>query len=61
MHIEAFAHLRDARCSERPHPERCNISEVWLLQRCLKVETPDSDGFYEITLFSECAVIPFLQ
>lgn len=52
-------HQRD--WSDPLHSERGSISDVWLLQRCLTVETPDSDRFYEITLFSECAVIPFLQ
>lgn len=32
-----------------------------LLQYCLNVETQDDEKLYEITLFSECAVIPFLQ
>lgn len=31
------------------------------LQRCLNAETQDDEKLYEITLFSECAVIPFLQ
>lgn len=32
-----------------------------LLQDCLNAETQDDEKLYEITLFSECAVIPFLQ
>ena len=28
---------------------------------CLNAETQDDEKLYEITLFSECAVIPFLQ
>lgn len=31
------------------------------LQYCLNAETQDDEKLYEITLFSECAVIPFLQ
>lgn len=71
MHIEAFAHFRQRRPEMRtlspPPPTACihkgaaTPATSDLLQRCLKVETPDSGRFYEITLFSECAVIPFLQ
>lgn len=32
-----------------------------LLQCCSNAETQDDEKLYEITLFSECAVIPFLQ
>lgn len=32
-----------------------------LLQNYLNAETQDDEKLYEITLFSECAVIPFLQ
>lgn len=31
------------------------------LQNCLNAETQDDEKLYEITLFSECVVIPFLQ
>lgn len=30
-----------------------------LPQHCLNAETQDDEKLYEITLFSECAVIPF--
>lgn len=37
------------------------VAKSPLPQRCSNAETQDDEKLYEITLFSECAVIPFLQ
>lgn len=37
------------------------VAKSPLQQRCSNAETQDDEKLYEITLFSECAVIPFLQ